>query len=132
MICIVHLFNNTWHDNWCICMAQLIRKQCDQLLQYISMEQFDTTWLKRGRFLPEVHLVQFGVSIQVHETVIRHDKFNTTYDLQKLMLNIHKLSLHEEILSKKWVMIYYDVQHIVYCDALHCNFSFVKLTFIMT
>ena len=72
--------------------------------------------------MPEVHLVQFGVSIQVHETVIKHDKFNTTYNLQKLMLNIHKLSLHEEILSKKWVMIYDDVQHIVYYDALHCNF----------
>ena len=47
--------------------------------------------------MPEVHIVQFGVSIQVHETVIRHDKFNITYDLQKLMLNIHKISLHEEI-----------------------------------
>ena len=64
--------------------------------------------MKRGRYLPEVHSVQFGVSIQVHETVFRHEKFNTTYDLQKLTLNIHDLSLHEEILSN-----YGDVQHIV-------------------
>jgi hypothetical protein len=63
--------------------------------------------MKRGRILPEVHSVQFGVSILVHETVFRHDKFNTTYDLQKRTLNIHNLSLHE-ILSN-----YGDVQLIV-------------------
>ena len=61
--------------------------------------------------MPEVHSGQFGVSIQVHETVFRHDKFNTTvfmHDMQKLTLNIHNLSLHAEILSN-----YGDVQHIV-------------------
>ena len=118
MICIVHLLIilDTIIDA-CVWLSMLISKQWDQLLKHISIEQFDTTWLKRGRFLPEVHLVQFGVSIQVHETVFRHDKFNTTYDLQKLTLNIHNLSLHEEILSKKLVMITVTFS-ILWCASL--------------
>jgi len=83
-----------------------------QTMRSITKIYFNgTIWYnlnEKGRFLPEVHSVQFGVSIQVHETVFRHDKFNTTYDLQKLTLNIHNLSLHEEILSN-----YGDVRHIV-------------------
>jgi hypothetical protein len=90
-----------------------------QTMRSITKIYFNgTIWYnlnEKGRFLPEVHSVQFGVSIQVHETVFRHDKFNTTYDLQKLTLNIHKISLHEEILK---MGDDYDDVRILWCASL--------------